>query len=199
MLPLAVACSFLAPSDKELFGDGESGHAGNAGNAGNAAAGDGGEAGNAGTVGAGGRTLSSTVVGGTTAAGGTSTKTSAQGGASVVAGGTTASGGTTARVTTAAGGSTPAAGGTPAATGGSSPNGNCKYGSTGNNNDACASSLQDVWRCVVSSAQDGAWVSQVCHSGKWVTFHLSPRDCAGCCGAESSACCQANHSCSLVN
>jgi hypothetical protein len=199
VLPLAVACSFLAPSDKELFGGhstaGSAGFAGDIGDAGN-----GGDAGNAGSVGAGGRTSSSTAAGGASAAGGNSSKTTVQGGTTAVAGGTTGLGGTTARGgTTAAGGSTPSAGGTPPATGGVSPNGNCKYGSTGNNSDPCASSLENVWRCVVSSAQDGAWVSQVCHSGKWVTFHLNPRDCAGCCGAETSACCQANHSCSLVN
>jgi hypothetical protein len=51
----------------------------------------------------------------------------------------------------------------------------------------------------VSSNQDGAWVSQVCQRGAWVTFHLNPRDCAGCCGPETSACCQADHSCSLVD
>jgi hypothetical protein len=206
LLPVAAACSLLAPSDKELFGgDAAAGNAGFAGNAGSAGYGAeaGGGAGN--TTYAGGTRSSggSNPSGGVSAASGTSTNTSAQGGASVALGGTTGTA-TTSSVTvkggtTAAGGSAPSAGGSPPAVGGVSPNGNCQYGSTGNNNDACAAALEDVWRCVASSAQNGAWVSQVCHSGKWVTFHISPRDCAGCCGGVSAACCQANHTCSLAN
>lgn len=185
VLPAIMGCSLLAPTDKSLFG-------GAAGSVDRDAEVD----------------DDSGVLDASIGGSNTSPKSTAPQGGSSATGGKTSSGiggvpsgGTSARTggtAAASGGTTASTGGAAAATGGASPNGNCTYGSTGNNGDPCSVG-EGIWRCVVSSAQDGVWVSQVCQKGEWVTFHLNPRDCAGCCGAESSACCQADHACSLLD
>ncbi len=75
----------------------------------------------------------------------------------------------------------------------------CRYGhgGTGDNGDSCAGVPDGTWRCVTRSS--GGSVSQVCRNDAtrcgstnpcWISFNLSPRDCAGCVCTFSSACCQ---------
>lgn len=50
----------------------------------------------------------------------------------------------------------------------------------GENGDPCPSSLpRDRWRCVFSDSW-GLNVSQFCRDGKWVSWHLNPRNCSAC-------------------
>lgn len=46
---------------------------------------------------------------------------------------------------------------------------------------------ENVWRCACSGNY-GVTISQVCRSGRWVTYHTTPRSCAACSGRYSSAC-----------
>mgnify|MGYP002631133293 CR=1 FL=1 len=46
---------------------------------------------------------------------------------------------------------------------------------------------ENVWRCACSGNY-GVTISQVCRSGRWTTYHTSPRSCASCSGRYSSAC-----------
>jgi hypothetical protein len=46
---------------------------------------------------------------------------------------------------------------------------------------------ENVWRCACSERY-GVSISQVCRSGRWVTYHTSPRDCGSCAGRYSAAC-----------
>jgi hypothetical protein len=46
---------------------------------------------------------------------------------------------------------------------------------------------ENTWRCACSRGFERS-VSQVCRDGHWVSYQLSPRDCASCQGAYSSAC-----------
>lgn len=69
----------------------------------------------------------------------------------------------------------------------------------GNNGDSCAGIYQgvDIWRCTVSSNQDGNTVSQVCRDSgqgaEWITFNVNPIDCCTCMGSSSSpGCCAPN-------
>lgn len=66
----------------------------------------------------------------------------------------------------------------------------CRYGhlGTGNGGDPCTGVPTETWRCVTRS--DGNRVSQVCRSGSWLNFNLTPRDCNGCVCSFSAACCQ---------
>ena len=67
----------------------------------------------------------------------------------------------------------------------------CPWTGTGENNDSCGGVPRETWRCIHSNTF-GAKVSQVCRGGKWVTFHVSPRNCSACCGNKwALACCQA--------
>jgi len=63
----------------------------------------------------------------------------------------------------------------------------CSYGTTGNNGDSCVGVSAETWRCVYSSRL-GDDVSQVCRNGKWLSYHVSPKDCSSCCGSYSSSC-----------
>ena len=75
----------------------------------------------------------------------------------------------------------------------------CRYGhllAQGNDGDPCDApeTPYEHWRCVSSPAQGGAMVSQVCRGGRWISFNVSPRDCAACmCNAtppaHDRACC----------
>lgn len=66
----------------------------------------------------------------------------------------------------------------------------CRNGhlGAGNNGDPCGGVPAETWRCVTRS--DGARVSQVCRSGAWINFNLTPRDCNACVCGFSLACCQ---------
>lgn len=66
----------------------------------------------------------------------------------------------------------------------------CRNGhlGTGEHGDPCSGVPAETWRCVTRS--DGARVSQVCRSGAWISFNLTPRDCNACVCAFSLACCQ---------
>jgi hypothetical protein len=56
--------------------------------------------------------------------------------------------------------------------------------------DGGSCSSPESWRCVYSPSF-GANVSQVCRDGRWLNFHVDPRDCADCCGSYSTSCRQA--------
>lgn len=58
---------------------------------------------------------------------------------------------------------------------------------TGSNGDSCAGVPAEQWRCVTIPSF-GTRGSQVCRDGRWVTFHLNPRDCEACVCAYSTAC-----------
>jgi len=60
---------------------------------------------------------------------------------------------------------------------------------SGDHGDSCAGVPENQWRCVTRS--DGFRVSQVCRSGAWVNFNLTPRDCNACVCSFSLSCCQA--------
>ncbi len=66
----------------------------------------------------------------------------------------------------------------------------CRYGhlGTGENGDPCPGAAEGIWRCVTRAG--GSRVSQVCRSGGWISFNLTPRDCSACMCAFSLACCQ---------
>jgi hypothetical protein len=57
----------------------------------------------------------------------------------------------------------------------------------GDSGDACTAA-PETWRCVWID-QYSSWGSQVCRSGKWLTYSLSPRTCSACCGSFSPDCC----------
>ncbi len=59
----------------------------------------------------------------------------------------------------------------------------------GDDGDPCSAAAEGAWRCVTRTS--GGTVSQVCRSGAWVSFNLSPRDCSACVCGFSLACCQA--------
>lgn len=46
---------------------------------------------------------------------------------------------------------------------------------------------ENVWRCACSGNY-GVTISQVCRSGRWTTYHTTPRSCGACSGRYSSAC-----------
>ena len=69
----------------------------------------------------------------------------------------------------------------------------CRYGhqGTGHGGDSCAGVPAETWRCVSGDSACGSGsVSQVCRSGHWLNFNCSPRNCAGCFCAYSTACAQ---------
>jgi len=51
----------------------------------------------------------------------------------------------------------------------------------------CSDAPTEMWRCAFSPSWE-ATVSQVCRDGRWLSFHLRPRDCMGCWGSFSDAC-----------
>ncbi len=66
----------------------------------------------------------------------------------------------------------------------------CRAGhlGSGSGGTSCAGVPEGQWRCVTQAGL--GVVSQVCRSGAWVNFNLSPRDCSACVCAFSAACCQ---------
>ncbi|MCS6799158.1 MAG: hypothetical protein NZ898_11635, partial [Myxococcota bacterium] len=60
--------------------------------------------------------------------------------------------------------------------------GDCQAGhltARANNGDPCPGVPNEQWRCV-HIISFGTMGSQVCRDGRWVTFHLNPRDCGAC-------------------